>query len=172
MRYCLLTESDIVKYEKQILEMMFLSDNDFIPPLSLRKSTTQMSFDNNDYNAGIKDYFNEMKKQKFMACIDGDVLVSFVSYKENYSNQIIGNENLPNIYISTLIMRHEYRGQGITKKLYSELFDIYADCKVFTRTWSTNIAHIKILEWFGFKKIMCIENDRGNKIDTVYFCKD
>jgi len=79
---------------------------------------------------------------------------------------------LPNIYLSTLILSTESRGKGVTKKLYAHLFnELYPDKSIFTRTWSTNLAHIKILDYFSFEEIARLENDRGNGIDTVYFAK-
>jgi len=106
-----------------------------------------------------------------MVCIDGDVLVSFVSFKENFTNDKIHNEDLPNIYVSTLIMRPEYRGQKVTQTLYTTLFDIYKNANIFTRTWSTNIPHIKILSKFNFETIATLKNDRSEGIDTIYFAK-
>ena len=52
---------------------------------------------------------------------------------------------------------------------YSYLFEKYSDRPIFTRTWSTNLAHIKILEKFGFSEHLRIKNHRGENIDTVYF---
>ena len=78
---------------------------------------------------------------------------------------------MPNIYISTLLVTPCGRGQGLTRKMYEFLFNEYKNANVFTRTWSTNEAHIKILLGFGFETIKVLENDRGNGIDTVYFKK-
>ena len=152
--------------------MMIAGDKDFIPPLSARSSTTQKDLSSqNGSMEGLKSYFEEMKSQRFMVCVDGDILVSFVSFKENFTNDKIHDEDLPNIYLSTLIMRPEYRGQKVTQTLYGTLFDIYADSSIFTRTWSTNIPHIKILSKFDFETIATLKNDRGEGIDTVYFAK-
>ena len=93
------------------------------------------------------------------------------SYKENYSCAEISPKELPNIYISTLIVSPNARGKGVTKALYGKLFSEYENINIFTRTWSTNIAHIKILEKYGFKVIQVIKDDRGNGIDTIYFKK-
>ena len=77
---------------------------------------------------------------------------------------------MPNIYLSTLVLSAESRGKGITKKLYAHLFnELYPEKNIFTRTWSTNAPHIKILDYFGFDEMVRIKNDRGNGIDTVYF---
>ncbi len=172
MEYKLLTKEEQEKYYDQIFEMMIAGDKDFIPPLSARSSTTQKDLTSSKGSIeGLKSYFEEMKNQRFMVCIDGDVLVSFVSFKENFTNDKIHTEDLPNIYLSTLIMRPEYRGQKVTQTLYATLFDIYGNASIFTRTWSTNIPHIKILSKFDFETIATLKNDRGEGIDTVYFAK-
>ena len=154
LEYKLLIKDEQEKYYDQIFEMMIAEDKNFIPPLSARSSTTQKDLSSQEGRPeGLKSYFEEMKSQKFMVCVDGDILVSFVSFKENFTNDKIHSEDLPNIYLSTLIMRPEYRGQKVTQTLYENLFDIYADSSIFTRTWSTNIAHIKILSKFDFETI-------------------
>ncbi|MBQ6895033.1 MAG: GNAT family N-acetyltransferase [Clostridia bacterium] len=152
--------------------MMIAGDKDFIPPLSSRSSTTQKDLTSSQGSIdGLKSYFEEMKKQRFMVCLDGEILVSFVYFKENFTNDKIFKEDLPNIYLSTLIMRPEYRGQKVTQTLYENLFNIYKDSGIFTRTWSTNAAHIRILSKFDFETIATVENDRGEGIDTIYFAK-
>ena len=172
LEYKLLKKEEQEKYYDQIFEMMVAGDKDFIPPLSARSSTTQKDLTSTAGSMeGLKSYFEEMKNQRFMVCVDGDILVSFVSFKENFTNDKIHDEDLPNIYLSTLIMRPEYRGQKVTQTLYATLFDICKDSSVFTRTWSTNIPHIKILGKFNFETIATLKNDRGEGIDTVYFAK-
>lgn len=172
LEYKLLKKDEQEKYYDQIFEIMIAEDKNFIPPLSARSSTTQKDLSSQEGSLeGLKSYFEEMKTQRFMVCVDGDVLVSFVSFKENFTNDKIHDEDKPNIYLSTLIMRPQYRGQKVTQTLYENLFSIYADSSIFTRTWSTNIPHIKILSKFNFEIIATLKNDRGEGIDTVYFAK-
>ncbi|MBQ7897105.1 MAG: GNAT family N-acetyltransferase [Clostridia bacterium] len=164
----LLSEEEKIKYHRdEILEMMRISDKDFVPPLSSRTSTTQSNL-SGDGSGGIELYFNEMIKQKVLGAFEGDRLFGIVSFRENYETDII--KDLPNIYISTLFLHPDSRGRGVTKELYSYLFfDLYKNSNIFTRTWSANVAHIKILDFFGFELFHRIENDRGDGIDTVYF---
>jgi ribosomal protein S18 acetylase RimI-like enzyme len=63
------------------------------------------------------------------------------------------------------------RGKGVTTALYQKLFTEYEKVNIFTRTWSTNFAHIKILGKYGFEVIKILKDDRGIGIDTVYFKK-
>ena len=153
-------------------KMLEAADEEFVPPLSHRSSSTQQNFSGNTKNAdGIRQYFEQLKSQRFEIAVEDGVLVGFVSYKENYSCAEIPPSEIPNIYISTLIVSPSARGKGVTKALYNKLFSEYESVNIFTRTWSTNIPHIKILQGYGFEVIKVIENDRGNKIDTVYFKK-
>ena len=175
MRFILFTEEDKKRYGDVILKMLRDGDNDFVPPLSCRSSTTQKELSASAALSGvdgIKLYFDEMIKQNVFACIEGDKLLGFVSFRENYICEQIDETSLPNIYLSTLIVSPEARGRGLTKKMYLSLFDeLYAEHNIFTRTWSTNDAHIAILGKFGFCEIARLKNHRGTGIDTVYFAK-
>lgn len=152
-------------------EMLAAADNEFVPPLSSRSSSTQKNLLNTTQNNSIAQYFEQLKKQRFAAAFEDGVLIAFVSYKENYSCDEIPPEECPNIYISTLVVSPKARGKGVTKALYSRLFSEYANVNIFTRTWSTNVAHIKILQNYGFEILQVLENHRGNGIDTIYFKK-
>ncbi len=156
-------------WQNQIFALCRNSDREFVPPLSQRSSTTQGSLAGGGEN-GIEIYCTEVLRQPVLACIEGDKLLGFVSFKENYIPEHYPNAKLPNIYVSTLILSSESRGRGLTKKLYTHLFtEKFPDRSIYTRTWSTNAAHLKILGHFGFSEILCIPNHRGIGIDTVYY---
>ena len=152
-------------------KLLEAADHEFVPPLSARSSSTQRDFSASTQSQSIALYFEELKKQRFAAVFEDGALIAFVSYKENYSCVEIPETELPNIYLSTLVVSPAARGKGVTKALYGRLFAEYEKVNIFTRTWSTNIAHIKILEQYGFGVMQVIENDRGEGIDTVYFKK-
>lgn len=173
MRFVLLQEDQKTIYREEILSMMRFSDKDFIPPLSARSSTTQKDLSGSQSTEnGIELYYAQMETQQILCAFEEDTLLGFVSYRENHTSDLITEESFPNIYLSTLIVKPEARGKGLTRKMYEYLFwDRYRDRNIFTRTWSTNFAHIKILDRFGFDLIHRIENDRGKGIDTVYFRK-
>ena len=152
----LLSLDENISYGDEILNMLELCDKEFVPPLSLRSSTTQSDLKSKEENKiGVKSYFDEVIKQHLMVVTENEKLLGFVSFKENFTNDKISENELPDIYISTLIV----------------LFDEYKDVNIFTRTWSLNTAHIKILKEFGFETFSVLENHRGEGIDTVYFIK-
>lgn len=171
MDFRILSEADKVIFEKEIIAMLTESDKDFVPPLSARASTLDKSFSSAGENAdGVYSYFSEMKKQKILSAFDNGDFIGFVSYRENFVSDEISEEELPNIYVSTLVLSKKARGKGVTKKMYFHLFDeLYRESNVFTRTWSTNFAHSKILSDFGFFEILRKKDDRGVGIDTVYY---
>lgn len=147
------------------------ADNEFVPPLSSRSSSTQQNFSNTLQSDNITTYFEQLKNQRFAVVFEEGELISFVSFKENYTCSEISENELPNIYLSTLVVSPKARGKGVTTALYQKLFTEYEKVNIFTRTWSTNFAHIKILGKYGFEVIKVLKDDRGIGIDTVYFKK-
>ena len=173
MEFRVLNVSEKEQYREELLEILSINDKNFIPPLSQRSSTTQANLLGDENKADILPYFNKMLEQNILAMFYEGKLIGFASYIENYISDVVGGETHPNIYLSTLAMRPESRGMGATKKAYTYLFfDRYPHCNVYTRTWSTNGPHIHILGGFGFGELKRIPNDRGEGIDTVYFCKN
>lgn len=172
MEIKILEKNECEKFYGEILEMLIAGDDEFVPPLSARNSTTQKNLKGSEKKPnGILSYFEEMKKQRIMVATEENKLIAFLSFRENFINEKITEDDTPNIYISTLIVHPEGRGRRLTQTMYSILFDTYKDVNIFTRTWSTNAAHIRILSKFSFETLCTIENDRGKGIDTVYFVK-
>lgn len=155
-----------------IYSLLEEGDREFFPPLSCRSSTTQKNLTGIHKSVnGIKNYFEEMKRQNILVAVEDEKVLGFVSFRENHITDVITDKELPNIYISTLIVSPNARGRGLTRQMYEFLFDAYKTHNVFTRTWSTNTAHINILSKFGFETFKTIVDDRGKGIDTVYFKK-
>ena len=168
----ILNDNEVQRFYEQIYKLLVDSDEEFFPPLSMRNSTTQSNLTVGEKSEdGILNYFEELKKQKIMVAHENDKLLGFVSDREDYVNSEIGMEELPDIYISTLVVNRDARGKGITGEMYKNLFDVYKNVNVFTRTWSTNFAHIKILSKFDFEVFRVLKDDRAKGVDTVYFKK-
>ena len=173
MEFFVLNDAQKCQYREELLEILSINDKNFIPPLSQRSSTTQSNLRGEENKADILPYFNKMMEQNILAMFYEGKLFGFVSYIDNYVSDAVGADTHPNIYLSTLALRPESRGMGATKKAYAHLFlERYPERNVYTRTWSTNGPHIHILDGFGFCELKRIPNDRGEGIDTVYFCKN
>lgn len=171
MDFIILDEEMKRIYRDEMYAMLAYSDREFVPPLSARRSTTQKNLsDGICSESGIRAYFDEMCRQQILGAFEADKLLGYVSFRENYTSDVIGGEYLPNIYLSTLVSKPEARGKGMTVQMYDDLFNRrYADRSILTRTWSTNYAHTRILERFHFCELHRIPNDRGVGIDTVYY---
>ncbi|MGQ4538200.1 GNAT family N-acetyltransferase [Dermabacteraceae bacterium P7074] len=157
---------------ERLWEMTCLADKEFVPPLSSRSGTVQK-----DLAACVKAgkpvaYYEEMLKQKFFfSMTDAGKIVGFMSYRNNYSPD---DEIASGLYVSTVFVCPEYRGQGRVKELYRAVIAEakYSHRSVLARTWSGNDAHTKVLVRFGFAEIKRIPDGRGDGIDTVYYQKE
>ena len=163
---------DKEKYINNIRQLLEKCDKEFVPPLSVRQSTTQTSLkDLNTNSNSIEDYLKNIKDQDIIVALDNDIVVGFMTYKKNYTCEHISTNYSINIYITTILVDPEFRKRGITKEFYRLLLDRYGDRYIFTRTWSTNIPHINLLTSLNFYEHCVLENDRGHNIDTIYFCR-
>lgn len=158
--------------------MLVEADHSFVPPLSARSSTTQSVLDSAGGGSatGPQPYFHALQDQYFILAHTKNQqhsLAGFMSFRPAYPLPIDDAQTRYN-HVTTVLVRPEARGFGITSSMYDTLFS-YAKTTghgISTRTWSTNIAHITLLEKLGFHLTHRIIDDRGDGIDTVYFVKD
>ena len=163
MEIRLLSEEEKTLYGEQIYSLLFEADDDFVPPLSARSGVSSKS-------EGVRRYYDEMKTANILATIEGDSLLGFVAFRENIAGNYIPEGVSPHLYIGTAVIAREARGKHLTTRMYEYLFDtLRKDYSCFTRTWSTNAAHIAILTRMGFSLTKRVENDRAEGIDSVYF---
>lgn len=164
-----------------IIELLTEADEEFVPPLSSRTSTTQVFGDGERSAAqvgeGVEPYFEGLTGQSLIACTDdGGTLAGLMSFRPGFEHEsFLAN---PSAYISTIIVRKSQRRQGLTMAMYGTILDPDFVTKaapqagsVSTRTWSSNTDHLGILERLGFELVEEIPNDRGPGIATLYFEK-
>lgn len=153
-----------------IMELLTLCNNEFVPPLSSRNSTTQSLLDGRETDSPVPyEYFENIRIQPAFVMLEKGKAIGFMSFKKNYVSPEIPPEMTPNVYITTVIVHPHYRNRGITNKLYCALLERYVGYHIFTRTWSTNNCHTRILLSRKFYEHCRLENDRGDGIDTVYY---
>lgn len=174
LRISLLSEAQKRVYYQDMLAILKAVDYEFVPPLSQRDPTPLPGMSQEDIeclHGSVTAYLNEMLYfEQVLGIFVDDRLVGMVSFIENEKFEILEDKDLPNIYVCTVAVSPEFRGLGITRKAYQYLFfDVYKERNIFTRTWSTNTAHSKILLSMGFREFKRIPNDRGAEIDTVYY---
>ena len=157
----ILTDKTKMQFMRGISLLVQKYDNEFVPPLSSRGSTSSTSLRdcNND---NISDYIESMKSQDFIVVLDKDnKVVGFLSYVHKEVCCIDCN------YVSTIIVDEDYREQGVANALYS-MFEELATLPIIVRTWSTNYKHLSVLNSLGYDCIKTIKDDRGVGIDTIY----
>ncbi len=172
-------ESSLTESEwNDIWDILCDCDNEFVPPLSSRNSSTQSNLiiggqdEQTDVKAEPYVYFEGIKNQKFiLAEIEGRV-VGFLTFRINYSCDALQDFGVSN-YITTLCVDKKHRKQGILSRMYdhmeNELPEGVRCSKVSTRTWSRNNAHIGMLMKRGYSVLKTLADDRGPGIDTLYF---
>lgn len=153
-----------------ILELLTLCDTEFIPPLSSRNSTTQSDLGPGEKHTAVPtEYFLHICGQSMFVAEDKGHIVAFMSFRKNYVREEIPPVFSPNVYITTIIVHHDYRNRGITNSFYRRLFAKFRSYHIFTRTWSANHSHIRILSSLKFYEHCRKEDDRGPGIDTIYY---
>ena len=165
----LFTERMKEEYREEMLSMMERSDDEFVPPLSSRASTTDRSFSDKE-ESSVLPYFESMMKQEIIGAFRKDTLLAYLSYKKDYEIESLTEKGKPNLYLSTLISKPEERGQRLGERLFTALFtEFYPDRDAYSRTWSTNDAEIHIFAKVGFKEVKRLKGDRGRSVDTIYY---
>lgn len=173
------------RYEDQVWEVLCEIDDEFVPPLSSRESSAQNDLDirgDESGGAGESDggsrnpvsYFGEMKGQNFVLALNDSRVAGFLTFRHRYECKFL-REIGPSNYVTTIGVKRKLRGQGIASRMYDYLVNQlpsgYRLDYISTRTWSTNHAHISILEKKGFEVVERLPNHRGEGIDTIYFAK-
>lgn len=156
---------------------MYECDNDFMPPLSQRRSTHQSDLstsdvpdDDNDTD-GVLAYFAEMSHQPtFVAYDDDGNVTGFLTYIPGYECDALDGVS---DYITTICVPKRLRRQGIVSYLYQicELLHDNQDIPLSLRTWSTNTAQRALLERRGYDIVKIIKDNRGIGIDTIYYMR-
>lgn len=161
------------KIQADVLKLLKEIDCEFVPPLSFRKSTTERNLISTN-NEGIASYFAEVIQQiVVVAMVDGQ-LAGMITFKYFHNLEIL-NMYVPCNYITTLGVFPEFRRHGIARSLYgyiTENLPQHIQCAyLVTRTWSSNISHLCLLDKLGFQIVSIIKNDRSKGIDTLYYAR-
>ena len=60
----------------------------------------------------------------------------------------------------------------LMRGFYEKIMEVFPDHSVYTRTWHTNISHLKVLDKLGFSLLVQLPDHRGPGMDTVYYCRE
>lgn len=176
-------------------DLIWQGNNDFIPPLSYRKGSAGYNSVASSVNlesgnigrGGIEDYIETMFAQKnILVYKTGDAgkisVVAFMSFRHDYDvntyiPQVAISGDIIN-YITTFITREDYRRKGLLTRMYDYIETTLPESVhgniVATRTWHTNISHLKMLEKRDYVWTTTLHNERvfnDKMYDTVYYAK-
>ena len=102
-----------------IFQLLKECDNEFVPPLSARRSTVQSNLNVSGGNGEPTDYFNIIKEQSFFTAEEGGRVIAFMSFRHNYVSEEIPPSMCPNIYITTVIVSPKKRNRKIANDFYA-----------------------------------------------------
>lgn len=162
--------------QAQVYEILEECDQDFCPPLSFRSSTSQKELCGaKQGNGGVALYYQEILQQPAMLVKRGERVIGFLSYRIGYTCKAL-EEYGEVCYLTTLCLRHEERGKGLSPRIYeaaeAHIRERYPRLPITLRTWSTNQAQLHLMKKLGYRLTATLKNDRGEQIDTVYYVKD
>ncbi|MCR5641537.1 MAG: GNAT family N-acetyltransferase [Lachnospiraceae bacterium] len=160
------------QHAKEVQEILYAADGEFVPALSAREGTTQTNLQEQAALASEPvEYFEKMCQQAFVLATIEHRVVGFLSYIPKHALTVCGAD-IACSYVSTIVVAPEYRGRHLTEAMYEKLFSCTEDAYVATRTWSENHGHIHILDKLNFYLAETIKDDRGAGIDTVYYVRE
>ena len=85
MEFRLFSEGDKKIYRREIIDMLRESDQDFVPPLSVRASTLDTDFKvKNPVTDGILSYYEKMNEQEIFSAFSDGELLGIVSFREKF----------------------------------------------------------------------------------------
>ena len=156
-------------------QLLVAADNEFVPSLSSRGDTTtkRLVTDTSSSRDGPRRYFNDTLSQWIIFGLANQRVIGMMSFIPHYNADILGDCS-PCSYLSTLIVDKSYRRCGVARHLYGFLIEHsrkIGDVAVGTRTWSTNVGHLAILDDLGFIPAKTIPDHRAPGVDTIYFAR-
>ena len=102
--------------------------------------------------------------------LEGGRCYGFMAFKRDCVCQYY--QKTPNLYASTCVVHPNARGKGLMRGFYEKIMEVFPDHSVYTRTWHTNISHLKVLDRLGFSLLIRLPDHRGPGMDTVYYHKE
>ena len=100
--------------------LLELCDQDFVPPLSHRNSTSQTNWaETEEKTDGIAEYLENICSQHVVLWKEEGVVRAFMTWKDHFNCENL--EAYPDsCYLTTLCVWPDYRGQGISEVMYAE----------------------------------------------------
>ena len=111
------------KHQDEVWNLLYDSDEEFVPPLSSINYTTQQVLSQGDMDKrGPIEYFKKMIEQEFILAIEKGKVIGFLTYIPDFLLQV-EDRSVVCDYISTIVVSTNYRNHGVTRNMYHTLFE-------------------------------------------------
>lgn len=158
-----------------IRSLLAATDEEFVPPLTSDARTGVARGDDEGGLGTIDEYLERCLDRPMVGAFDDGDLVGFASLSRVIDLTALEGY-LPSLHVEIIAVDDHARGQGIATEMYRCLLtdppEEGAAPHVSTKTWSTNHAHLAILDDLGFECVERVPDDRGRGIDTVYYARE
>ena len=140
-------------YADGIRRLLDDADDEFVPSLTAENRTGVTRSNDEEWFTSIEEYVQAAMDRELLVALDGDSVVGMISFEPIEEMPTLDGYT-PTNYVTEIVVAPTHRNSGIS-----------------TKTWSTNHAHIAILDNLGFECVTRIPDDRGDGIDTVYYAR-
>jgi len=165
---------DRARHAADVERLLAAADDEFVPPLTGPGRADVARSDGEGGPGTLDEYVERCLARPMIGAFDGDDLVGFSSFRPLDRAPALDG-HLPTNHVSILIVDPAYRGRDLAGATYRRLLsDLPADRRrpyVSTKTWSTNRAHLRVLDDLGFACVERRPDDRGEGVDTVYYAR-
>jgi len=116
-------------------------------------------------------YLDAMRDEAWLLAGKNKKVVGVLSYLVGHVEPVLEGY-APSLYVTTIAVSGSCRGSGLATALYNAL---YAQARqsdvrwITTRTWSTNVGHMRLLYGQGYTEVA--RQVRDSFVDSVYLAR-
>lgn len=161
-------------YRSDVRRLLAAADDSFVPPLTAPERTEMSRAGDGPASTDLDSYVAACLDRPMVGAVGDGQLVGFASFEPLVDSEPFAAFT-PTNHLTVLVVEEACRNQGLATEFYHYLFEsLPADRHqpaVSTKTWSTNEAHLAILDALGFECTHRVPDDRAPGVDTVYYAR-
>lgn len=165
--------------EKELLKILMLHDEDFVPTLSSSRLKENKNATKEDK---LKKYIEEKKEEdEFIFVFEEGKLIGFMNFINDYKNKKISerlkSKNPYLILVDTMVFLSNYQQKGLGQKLYSFFVETIKNeiknnnIHVIRATWDYHIVQIHLYEKQDYSLLYKEPYYRNDGFNYVYYSK-
>lgn len=157
-----------------VRRLLAAANDSFVPPLTAPERAGMSRASGQPGPTDIEDYVDACVERPMIGALDDGRLVGFASFEPMVDSEPLADYT-PTNHLTVLVVDEAFRNQGIATEFYRYLFESlpaeHHQSAVSTKTWSTNKAHLAVLDALDFECVHRVSDDRGPGVDTVYYAR-